>query len=157
MKPSELRRRGVIYVTMVMTIAVRALSLFLTVWLTAAAAFPPCCWSMAYAHEHQQTPDVARSDATSAEHHHDHPGSGDTRAVRGTESVLSSMSAYNCDVEFADSATTLSSVQRGAMHPTAESAVDFVVQTRSARDIPRSDTSPPGSTFPSAFLSPLRI
>ena len=157
MKPSGLRSRGVIYVTLLMTFAVRVLSVFLAVWLTAAAAFPPCCWSMAYAHEHQQTPDTAAGHATPSEHHHGHHESDDSDAVAGTASVLSSIHAYDCDAEFDDAAATPGVVKRALMRPAAEGAADFVVPTISAHYASRSNTSPPGSTVTSAFLKPLRI
>ena len=143
--------------TMVMTFAVRALSLFLVVWLTVTAAIPACCWSMAYAHEHEQASDIPPSDAMSGEHHHDHHENVDSGALDGTAPVLSSISGYNCDAEFADAATILRGAQPTALRPIAEGAVDSLVPALSAHDVPRSDTSPPGSTFTSAFLSPLRI
>ena len=148
MEPFRLRRRGVIYVTLLMTFAVRALCLFLTVWLTAAAAFPPCCWSMVYAHEHRQTP---------AEHHHDHHSSGVSEPVDAAIPVLSSTPAYDCDTAFADATTTTGVVKRSAMRPATACGADPVVPTPSAHAVPRSDTSPPGSTCSPAFLSPLRI
>lgn len=157
MKPSELRRRGVIYVTMVMTFAVRALSVFLTVWLTAAAAFPPCCWSMASAHAHQPTADRAPGAGTSAGHHHDHHGRGDANTAAGTVSVVSAVPADDCDAEFADAATTMGAVKRAALRPAPQSAAAFVLPAVSGPDVASPDSSPPGASFTSAFLSPLRI
>ena len=142
---------------MVMTFTVRALSVFLAMWLTAASAFPPCCWSMSSAHAHQPVPDSAPSDAaTSAEHHHNHHGNDDSDAVGGAAPALSSIAAYDCDAELADAAATMAVVKRAALRPMAESAADFVVPI-SAHAVAGSNTSPPGSTFTSAFLSPLRI
>ena len=156
MEPPEARRRGVIYVTVSMTFAVRALSVFLTVWLTAAAAFPPCCWSMTYAHEHQETPDGSRSDAAAAEHHHH--GSADSVAPSGTTSVLSSVPAYDCDTESVDAATITSAARPPADARLAgDSAVDVVAPPVSARMFARADLSPPGTSSSAAFLSPLRI
>ena len=146
-----------IYLTLLMTCAVRALTVFLAIWLVAAAGFPPCCWSMVYAHAHQQTPDIASSDATSAEHHHAHHESDDSDAVDGTGSVLSSIPAYDCDTESIDAATTMGVAKRGAMRPAAQSAADFVAPRVSAHKVARSDTAPPGTTFNSAFLNPLRV
>jgi hypothetical protein len=131
---------------------------FLTVWLTASAAFPPCCWSMVYAHAHQQTPDIASTEAPSAEHHHPHHASGDSAAVDGTESVLSSLPADDCDTGSIDAATTMGVVKRGVVHPATRSAGDLVAPRISARNVARSDTAPPGTTtLTAAFLRPLRI
>lgn len=152
----ELRRRGVIYVTVSMQCAVRALSLFLTVWLTAASAFPPCCWSMTYAHEHQETPDGSGSDARTAEHHHH--GSAGSVAPSGTTSVLSSIPAYDCDTASAEAAT-LTSAARLTAHAglAGERASDVVVPPVSRRVFARADLSPPGTSSSAAFLNPLRI
>ena len=145
-----------IYVTLPMTFAVRALSLFLTVWLTAAAAFPPCCWSMTYAHEHQETPDGSRSDAAAAEHHHH--GSADSVAPSGTASVLSSVPAYDCDTESADAATITSAPRPPADARVAgDTSVDMVAPPVSAHMFARGALSPPGTSSGAAFLSPLRI
>jgi hypothetical protein len=139
-----------------MQLAVRALSLFLTVWLTAAAAFPPCCWSMTYTHEHQQAPGSAGSDASSAEHHHH--GSAASIAVDGTTSVLSAIPAYGCDTEPADAATMTSAARPPAdARPAGKTAMDFVVPPMSTHVVARADLSPPGATSSSAFLNPLRI
>src|SRR5688500_9057453 len=144
MEPPEVRRRDVIYVTLSMKFAVRALSLFLTVWLTAAAALPPCCWSMTYAHEHQDTQDRFMSDAPAAEHHHH--GSAESVAPSGTTSVLSSIPAYDCDTESADAATITSPAKRPADAGVAgETAVDIVAPRVSAHIFARTDLSPPGT------------
>lgn len=157
MEPSGLRQRGVIYLTVLMTFTVRALSAFLTVWFMTAAAFPLCCWSMAYAHEHQRTTDIASSDATSPEHRHDRHERDDSDAAGGTASVLSSIPAYDCDTGLTDAATTMGVVTRAAMRPAAESAAGCAAPRVSAHKVARSDTAPPGTTFNSAFLNPLRI
>jgi hypothetical protein len=139
-----------------MKLAVRALSLFLTVWLTAATAFPPCCWSMTYAHEHQETSDGSRDDAAAAEHHHH--GTADTVAASATSFVLSAIPAYDCDTESADAAT-ITSVPRLPIHAglASERASDVVVPALSTRAFAHADLSPPGTSSSAAFLSPLRI
>jgi hypothetical protein len=147
----------VIYLTMVMTFAVRALSVFLTVWLTAAGAFPPCCWSMPSAHAHQQAAAGAPIDATPAAHHHEHHGTGDADTDAGPESVVSALAASDCDAAFADAATTTGAVKRAALRPALSNTDASILPSTSGHDGARSDTSPPGSSFPSAFLSPLRI
>lgn len=157
MEPPGQRRRHVIYVTMSMKLAVRALSLFLTVWLTAVAAFPPCCWSMTYAHQHQEMPDSSRSGASSAEHHH-HDGSAESVAAAGSTSVLSSFPTYDCDTAFADAATITSAAKSPSdAHMAGDTAVDIVAPPTSTHVVARADLSPPGATFSSAFLNPLRI
>lgn len=142
--------------TLSMQLAVRALSLFLTVWLTAATAFPPCCWSMTYAHEHQQAPDSSRSDASSAEHHH-HQGTASI-AADGTTSVLSALPVYGCNTEPADAATITSAARLPAdARPAGKTAVDFDLPPISTHVVAPADLSPPGATSSSAFLNPLRI
>jgi hypothetical protein len=139
-----------------MQFAVRALSVFLTVWLTAAAAFPPCCWSMTYAHEHSETQDRSMGDAATDEHHHH--GSAESVAPSTTSSVLSSIPAYDCDTESADAATITSAPRLPADAGVAgERASDVVVPPELARAFTRADLSPPGTTFSAAFLNPLRI
>src|SRR5687767_2555263 len=156
MEPPEARRRGVIYVTLSMKLAVRALSVFLTVWLTAAAAFPPCCWSMTYAHEHPETQDRSRGDAATDEHHHH--GSADSVAPSAISSVLSSIPAYDCDTESADAATITSAPRLPAdAGLVGERASDVVVSPVLARALARADLSPPGAPFSAAFLNSLRI
>jgi hypothetical protein len=127
------------------------------VWLSVGTAYPACCWSMASAHAHQQTPAIASSNATSAEHHHAHHKADDSDAVDGTGSVLSSSPAYDCDTEFIDAAATMGVAKRGAMRPAARSAADFVAPRVSAHKVARADTAPPGTTLNSAFLNPLRV
>jgi hypothetical protein len=157
MDASELRRKAVIYLTMVMRFAVRALSVFLTVWLTAAGAFPPCCWSMASADAHQQAPDTASSDATPSAHHRDHHGSGDADSGTYTESLLSALPASDCDAELADATTTAGVAKRVALRPALAKSDASIPPPTSEHDVVRSDTSPPGSSLTPAFLSPLRI
>src|SRR5687767_2427683 len=87
-----------------MTRAVRALSLFLTVWVTAVAAFPPCCWSMTVAHEHQPQAVAAASVAPSHDHHHHH-GSAQPSVPTAAQSV-SAVPAHDCDTKGADAIAT---------------------------------------------------
>lgn len=159
MDPSNVRKTSVIYVTTVMTVAIRALTIFLSLWLTAATAFPPCCWSMGDAHEHQQAPDIAQSHAASNEHHHDHHGGDDPNPdVVGTAVPAPSMiPSYDCDATLADTAMTAGVVTRAVLRPTGTDASASVVPTVSAHEVAGSDTSPPGAAVNSAFLSPLRI
>ena len=157
MQPSPQRRKAVIYLTILMTFAVRALSLFLTVWLTAATALPLCCWSMSSAHAHQQAADSAASDATPAPHHHEHHGGGDSETGTDPASVVSAVPAHDCDAAFADAATTTGIVKRAALRPAPADSYVSILPHASGHDVARSDTSPPGSSFTSSFLSPLRI
>lgn len=142
---------------MVMAFTVRALSVFLTVWLAAAGAFPPCCWSMGSAHEHQQPGDVASGDPAPAAHHHDHHGSGDSDAVEVSESAVSPSPVHDCDADRINAAATTGVVKRAAVRPAAEKAARFVAPTVAARETARSDSAPPHATLNSAFAGPLRI
>lgn len=146
-----------VYLTMVRTFAVRALSMFLAVGLTAASAFPPCCWSMSSAHGHLQSPDSVPSDAASVEHHHDHHGSADSDTGVDTASTVSAVPAYDCNAEFVDTATTTGVVKRTALRQAPQSAAAFFRPTLSRHDVAPSDASPPGASVTSGFLSPLRI
>jgi hypothetical protein len=138
-----------------MQFAVRALSLLLIVWLTAAASFPPCCWSMASAHDHQ-APEQA-SASPDRQHQHHHHGS-DVVAPSAEAPLISAIPAHICDTESVEALATprtlLSFV--GLLAERATSAGVVTAQT-SATGGERPDSVPPGSSPGSAFLNPLRI
>jgi hypothetical protein len=146
----------VIYLTLSMQFAVRALSLLLIVWLTAAASFPPCCWSMASAHDHPARHDASRTDFhADAHHHHDNADSAmpATRAA-----VMSPIPAHNCHTESVEAvATTRVTLSCVGLRAAGSSSVDAVVPQDAALGAERSDYSPPGILSGSAFRNPLRL
>ncbi len=137
-----------------MQFAVRALSLLLIVWLTAAASFPPCCWSMASAHDHQVRQNASPTDfQPQAHHHHD---SADSAVPATGAAVMSPIPIHNCDTEWVEAvATTRVTLSCVDLH--AAGAVDVVVPKAAALVAKRSDSAPPGKLSGSAFLNPLRI
>jgi hypothetical protein len=143
----------VIYLTVSMTCAVRALSVFLTVWLTAAAAFPPCCWSMAGGHEHEPT-QAAAARAVPAHDHHHHASS---EAAPLKTLAVAAVPVHDCDTGSAEVIATprpLTSIDLRAVIPTPPGI------TMPRASAPRSGLSgfaPPAALFDSAFLNPLRI
>jgi hypothetical protein len=146
----------VIYLTLSMQFAVRALSLLLIVWLTASASFPPCCWSMANARDHQAQHNASRTDFhADAHHHHDNADS----AVPATRaSLMSPIPAHNCDRESVEAvATTRVTLSSVGLRAAGASSVDAVVPQAAALGAERSDSSPPGRLSGSAFLNPLRL
>jgi hypothetical protein len=145
----------VIYLTLSMQFAVRALSLLLIVWLTAVASFPPCCWSMASAHDHP-----ARHSASPTEfqpHAHHHHDSADSAVPATGAAVVSPIPVHNCDAESAEVvATTRVTLSCIDLRAAGASSMDAVVPQASAL-AERSDSAPPGKLSGSAFLNPLRI
>ena len=155
----ELRVAGVIYLTWSMTAAVRAFSVWLVVWLTAVASFPPCCWSMANAHEHQGPNNVSSgSHFQSPEPQHHHHGSARPAGPAQAVPAMSARPAHGCDTDSAEAVATPraahSRVDMRAARATA--AVDAVPQVSAPLAV-RSDFGPPGASPGSAFLNPLRI
>lgn len=151
------RSGGVIYVTVSMKFAVRALCMFLTVWLPAAAALPLCCWSIAYAHDHQARGKHTGSDPPHAAQHHHHE-SADSAAPAETPSALVAIPAYDCDRDSAEAiATTRPAKSPADMRAAAATAADVVVPQLPTHVAARSDLAPPGASSDSAFLNPLRI
>src|SRR5688572_21200675 len=86
-----------------MTCAIRALSLFLTVWMTAVAAFPPCCWTMTVAHEHQ--PQEVAEPSAAPSHDHQHHSSAEPAAPAAALSV-SAVPAHDCDTDGVEAIVT---------------------------------------------------
>jgi len=146
----------VIYLTLSMQFAVRALSLLLIVWLTAVASFPPCCWSMASAHDHP-----ARHSASPTEfqpHAHHHHDSADSAVPATGAAVVSPIPVHNCDAESAEVvATTRVTLSCVDLRAARASLMDAVVSQAAALGAERSDSAPPGKLSGSAFLNPLRI
>jgi len=140
---------------MVMTLAVRALSVFLTVWLTAAASFPPCCWAMANAHDHRAPQEAAASPVRSHDHHHH--GTNVSTAPTAALAV-SAVPAHDCDTEPAEAVATprapLSSVD---LRAATEISAAGMAPHASASRVDLSVFAPPGALSDSAFLNPLRI
>jgi hypothetical protein len=146
----------VIYLTLSMQFSVRALSLPLIVWLTAAASFPPCCWSMAGAHEHQVQQNASPADfQPQAHHHHD---SADSAVSETGAAVVSPIPIHPCNTESVEAvATTRVILSCPDLHAAGASSVDVVVPKATALAAKRSDSAPPGKLSGSAFLNPLRI
>jgi hypothetical protein len=146
----------VIYLTLSMTFAVRALSLLLIMWLAAAASFPPCCWAIAGAHDDHAQQQASAPSPDMHEHHHD--GGTDVVAAPADFPLMSAASAHNCDTESVEALVTprtqLSFV--GLPAARAASAGIFTPQV-SAACADRSDVVPPGASPGSAFLNPLRL
>jgi hypothetical protein len=149
----------VIYLTLSMNAAVRALSSLLIVWLAAAASFPPCCWSMTGAHDHQAQQDVSASHFQPPEqHHHHHHGNPDPALSAETAQVMSAIPAHDCDRHSAEAvATPRASFSFVDLRAFGATSADVVVPQIAATWTERSDPAPPGGSFGSAFLSPLRI
>jgi hypothetical protein len=135
-----------------MTCAVRALSLFLTVWMTAAAAFPPCCWSMTAAHEHHAPQEAAPSAAASHDHHH-HSSAEPPVALS-----VSAVPVHDCDTERAEAiATPRPSRSSIDQRMVIDAPVAFAMPHASAPRANLIQNAPPGTSFDSAFLKPLRL
>ena len=145
-----------IYLTLSMQFAVRALSLLIIVWLTAVASFPPCCWSMASAHDHP-----ARHSASPTEfqpHAHHHHDRADSAGSATGVAVISPIPVHNCDAESAEVvATTRVPLSCVDLRAAGASSMDAVVPQASALGAERSGSAPPGKLSGSAFLNPLRI
>jgi hypothetical protein len=134
---------------------VRALSLFLTVWTTAVAAFPPCCWSMAVAHEHQPQEVAAPSAASSHEHHHH---SSAEPAAPATALSVSAVPAHDCDTDAAEAIATPRPSRSSIDHRMVIAApAAFTMPHASALRSSLIEIAPPGTSFDSAFLNPLRV
>jgi hypothetical protein len=144
----------VIYLTLLMTFAVRALSLFLTVWLTATAAFPPCCWSMASAHDHQTQQEATAG--TDQSHDHQHHDSTDSAAPASVP-VMSAVPAHDCDTASAEAVATPRTPLSFADLRAMCDSIDIAVPQPSVRFVVHPDYAPPGASSASAFLNPLRI
>jgi hypothetical protein len=157
-RPLQQRRFGnanVIYLTLSMRVTVRVLSAYLTAWLMVAAAFPPCCWSMASYHNHH--PQSASVDASAAPHTHHSghmPGSATTSP---SSSVIRQDVRQPCDAAPADAvATSTASLSRTdvpRMVPVTEAREPHSSRTYAHPP----DLSPPCASSGSAFLNPLRI
>jgi hypothetical protein len=145
----------VIYLTVLMTTAVRTLSLFLTVWMTAVAAFPPCCWSMTVAHEHQAQEAAAPSAARSHDHHHH----GSAEPAAPAEALpVSAVPAHDCDTEGSEAIATPRPARSSIDHRMVIAApVAFAMPHESSLHPSLIETAPPGTSFDSAFLNPLRV
>jgi hypothetical protein len=145
----------VIYLTLLMNAAVRALSLLLTAWLTVAASFPPCCWSMAGAHDHQTRQPASTTSVQPHAHHH---GNAESASLGASARALSAIPPHECETRSMEAVATprasLSSIDLRSGD--AQWAYPVVAPVSSAwRE--RSDAAPPGSCSDSAFLNPLRI
>jgi hypothetical protein len=145
----------VIYLTLSMPLAVRALSLLLIVWFTTAASFPPCCWSIAGAHDHHAQKQASAPSIEAHGHHHD---GSDLVALSVDAPLMSATPAHNCDtaaVEALVTPRTLLSfiVLLGACAPSA----DIVALQVPATWCEQSESVPRGGSPASAFLNPLRI
>ena len=150
----DLRRQGaVIYLTLLMRFAVRSSCALLAVWLTAAASLPACCWSIAYAHDHQTTQGAASSSA--AEHHHH--AAGDAAAEASQTPTVYGPAKPQCDAESADVVVTTGRPTRIDVRAALAFAPVIMVPQSSASLAALSDPAPPGAPPDSAFLNPLRI
>lgn len=138
-----------------MTCAVRALSIFLTVWMTAAAAFPPCCWSMTVAHEHQVPQEAAPRAAPSHDHHHH--GSSEPAAPAEVLTV-SAVPVHDCDTESAEAiARSRPSHSSIDLRVVMAAPTGFTMPHASAPRAGVPEFAPPAAPFDSAFLRPLRV
>jgi hypothetical protein len=144
----------VVYLTVSMTFAVRALSSLLIVWLTAAASIPLCCWSISSAHSHQEQQEAS----TVHQHAHHHHGGADSAVSTTAAPVMSAMPAHDCDTESVEAVvTTRPSLSFADMRAADAIFAEVVVPHVSATGSERSDSAPPGGLPGSAFLNPLRV
>jgi hypothetical protein len=145
----------VIYLTLLMNAAVRALSLLLIVWIGAGASFPLCCWSMASAHDHHARQDASAIPVQLHAHHH---GSRDSAAPGASAPTLLATPVHDCHTQSMQAvATPRVSLSSTDLHSADAICVDPVVMQASAAWREGSDSAPPGGTSGSAFLNPLRI
>jgi hypothetical protein len=145
----------VIYLTLSMTLAVRALSVLLIVWPTTAASFHPCCWSTASAHDHHVQKLASTANDT---HHHHHDGSSDVVARSADASLMSAPPADNCDTASIEALVTPRTVLSFVVMLGARAAsADVVTPQIRATLNEQSKSVPPGGSPGSAFLSPLRV
>jgi len=146
----------VIYLTLSMTYAVRALCVLLTVWLGVAGSLPTCCWSLIDAHDHGASERSDASQVQASEHHHH--GVGDSTAAAAPASSLSPVPERDCsttsDTAVLTAGTAASLVGVRAI---AADATDVAVPQPRALLARRSDHAPPGGSFSAAFLNPLRV
>jgi hypothetical protein len=146
----------VVYLTLSMQFAVRALSLLLIVWLTAAASFPPCCWSMASANDHQAPEHASAPSAQPHQHHH--PDSSDVVVPSSEAPLMSAIPAHSCETEPVEAlAPTRTLLPFAGLLAAGAASADIVTLQVPATLDERSDSVPPGGSPGSAFLSPLRI
>jgi hypothetical protein len=147
--------RSVIYLTLSMNVAVRALNLLLIVWLTASASFPPCCWSMVSAHDHQARPTAAPGNVQSHDHHHHDMADS---AVPAAPVPAVSPIAHDCDTAFIEAVTTpRTSFSSVDFRPTGAGSANLVVTQVSVTWRERRNSDPPGGSSRTAFLNPLRL
>ena len=153
-RPLQQRRfsnANVVYLTLPMRFAVRALSVCLTAWLTIGAAVPPCCWSMANGHDHHQGPTPVDGASAAHEHHGHMAGATMTPAFN---SIVRQDVQHPCDAAPADTvATSTASLSRADVPTLVPTAESIVPQSSRAFAHPP-DLSPPGAPPGSAFLIP---
>jgi hypothetical protein len=136
-----------------MQFAVRALSLLLIVWLTAAASFPPCCWSMAIAHD--QVPEQASAPLDQPHQHHH--GSGDVVAPSPDAPLISAIPA-RCESESVEALVTpRTPLSVAGLLAACATPADVLTPPASARSSERRYAAAPSISPGSAFLNPLRI
>ena len=136
-----------------MTWTARALSLFLTVWMTAVTGFPLCCWSMTVAHEHQGQQEPAAGAVRSHGHHHH-----DTGVASAPAPTASAVPVQDCATESAEMIATLRvSASSMDMHAVMAGPAGFTLRVAQRQYAGASDLAPPGARLQSAFLKPLRV
>jgi hypothetical protein len=139
-----------------MKLAVRALSVFLTVWLAAAGTFPACCWSATPAHNHPTPPTDSGIEMES--HHHQHHRVADSAAAVPPTSVLSAKATSGCDTTPVDAVMTPTVTPSRADALTLDGATPETAVPPVRADFAFvSDPVPPGASPGSTFLHPLRI
>jgi hypothetical protein len=156
----------VIYLITFMNAAVRALSVFLTVWLAAAPSLPTCCWSIVAASATEST-----APATAEHHSHAHPApdphAGHTAhhqstSDEGTIPVATTIGSRANDCA-ADRSVVVAlagtSVSFKHLHHTGAEAPLLTVPLAvgACRSLCFDDISPGTVSTASSFLSPLRI
>lgn len=142
-----------IYLTLSMRFAVRALSVFLIGWLTASAAFSPCCWSMTYGQAHH----APQADASTPHEHHHHDNR-DLGAPASAMAIASAGAEGDCDVEPVDAIGAAGTTHlRAGLRAAVAVATALAAPQVITLIVQRPDLGPPGPSSSSAFLSPLRI
>jgi hypothetical protein len=170
---AAVRQPIVIYLTMPMKTAVRALTVALMSWLLVVSSVPACCWSVAHASfdsvpsgsgHHAHAPPTTPADQYHAQHQ--------TTAVAGHQAAHDQGRA-SVPVQFTEPVEDCSPRVIVALTPSNISQVDYsqraigvttVLHHFTGHVVPPAISveygAPPGesrSSFDSAFLSPLRI
>ena len=134
-----------------MTVSIRAISVLLIAWLT-AAPLSPCCWPTSTAHR-----DQAKQEAPAGQHMHHHHGAPDV-AVSTTAPVMRAAAVDECGTESLQAVlTTRAFVPSDVMRKTDLTFANAVALQMSLIRSARSDAAPPGCSPGAAFLNPLRV